>query len=143
MNRHLPDRSEVLVLFDGQCNLCSGVVQYLVPRDVHRRLKFASLQSRRGSHLTRSFGVPAEVDSVVVVSGGRALFHSDALITIGLALGGRYGVGARVLRVLPRQLRDAGYRVLARHRYRWFGQHSECWLPSPELRSRFAEDGIA
>ena len=35
-----------VVLFDGVCNLCNSVVQWLVERDPEGRLRFASLQSR-------------------------------------------------------------------------------------------------
>ncbi|MFP5284488.1 MAG: thiol-disulfide oxidoreductase DCC, partial [Thermoanaerobaculia bacterium] len=39
--------------------------------------------------------------------------------------------------VIPRPLRDALYRWIARNRYRWFGRTETCWLPTPELQSRF------
>ncbi len=87
--------------------------------------------------------MPDEVDSVVVIAGGRALLYADAVIGIGLALGGWYRRGAQAARVIPRPLRDAGYRFLARHRYKWFGHHDACWMPTSELRSRFAADGLA
>lgn len=42
-----------------------------------------------------------------------------------------------LLRCVPRRLRDAGYRMLARNRYRWFGRRAECLLPPPSARGRF------
>ncbi|MFC3657611.1 hypothetical protein FZ025_04565 [Xanthomonas hyacinthi] len=47
-------------------------------------------------------------------------------------------------RALPRKrarrpLRDAGYRLIARNRYRWFGSSAPCFLPDPAQRSRFLE----
>ncbi|RZK14196.1 MAG: DUF393 domain-containing protein, partial [Hymenobacter sp.] len=39
--------------------------------------------------------------------------------------------------LLPRAWRDALYRYVARHRYRWFGRQQACMLPTPELRERF------
>jgi predicted DCC family thiol-disulfide oxidoreductase YuxK len=38
---------------------------------------------------------------------------------------------------MPRPLRDWGYDLIARNRYRWFGQTESCMLPSPELMRRF------
>ena len=39
--------------------------------------------------------------------------------------------------LLPRALRDAIYRWIARNRYRWFGQKESCGMPPPGLRERF------
>jgi predicted DCC family thiol-disulfide oxidoreductase YuxK len=144
MNTDTPAQPEVLVLFDGQCNLCAGSVQYLIPRDHAARLMFASLQSPRGQHLRDRFGVETTVDSMVAIADGQAFVYSDAVIRIAKALGGRYRVGAYIGRLLPRPVRDAGYRFVARNRYRWFGHRpNKCWLPTPELRARFAADGLS
>jgi predicted DCC family thiol-disulfide oxidoreductase YuxK len=42
-------------------------------------------------------------------------------------------------RIVPVGLADAIYRVVARHRYRWFGRFDACPLPRPEWRDRFIE----
>ena len=62
--------------------------------------------------------------------------HADAVLRIARALGGPW----RLLLagyVLPRAWRDAAYRFVARHRYRWFGRQDICWLPTPDLKARF------
>jgi predicted DCC family thiol-disulfide oxidoreductase YuxK len=48
-------------------------------------------------------------------------------------------VAARVGRVVPRVVRDAAYDLFARHRYRVFGRHETCLLPSPAVRHRFID----
>ncbi len=144
MSTDVPAQPDVLVLFDGQCNLCAGSVQFLIPRDPAARLMFASLQSPRGQHLRERFGVAPTVDSMIAVADGKAFVYSDAVIRVGMALGGWYRVGALVGRVIPRPVRNAGYRFVARNRYRWFGNRpNRCWLPTPELRARFAVDGLS
>ena len=45
----------------------------------------------------------------------------------------------RVFVLIPRSIRDAAYRLIARNRYRWFGKSETCWLPTPELRARFLD----
>lgn len=133
----------LVVLFDGQCNLCSGTVQRLITLDPEAHLRFASLQSTAGQHLRRTFAVDESVDSIVVISDGRALVHSSALIAIGRALPQPWKVVAAGASLIPRPLRDAAYRFVAAHRYRWFGQPTQCWLPSPQLMQRFLPDGQA
>ncbi|UYZ59412.1 thiol-disulfide oxidoreductase DCC family protein [Hymenobacter latericus] len=127
-----------IILFDGVCNLCHGLVQFIIERDPAGRFQFASLQSEAGQRLMPG-GInpdPANPDSVVLIENGRAYTHSTAILRIVRHLGGGWrllGLGM----VLPRFLRDAAYRFVARNRYRWFGKQNECWLPTPALRARF------
>ena len=59
-----------------------------------------------------------------------------ALLRIAQGLGGGWQLAA-VGHVLPRSWRDALYRFVARHRYRWFGRQESCLLPTPALKARF------
>jgi predicted DCC family thiol-disulfide oxidoreductase YuxK len=40
-----PETPRNLLLFDGVCNLCSGVVKFVIDRDPGKRVSFCSLQS--------------------------------------------------------------------------------------------------
>jgi predicted DCC family thiol-disulfide oxidoreductase YuxK len=135
--------SSGIVLFDGTCNLCSGSIQWLIPRDPSARLQFASLQSVAGQHLLRSFGVPPDTDSVVVIAGGVARTQSDAAVMIGRLVGGRYAVLARIGELVPRPIRNLAYNLVAANRYRLFGKKDECWLPRPALQARFLPDSLS
>jgi len=42
-----------------------------------------------------------------------------------------------LLWIVPRPIRNWGYTVIARNRYRWFGRHVTCRLPTPAERARF------
>ena len=130
-----------LILFDGVCNLCNGFVQFVIRHDPAGRFRFAALQSEAGRAVLAAYGfdaaaVAAEPDSVLLELDGQLYSHSDAVLRIARELGGPW----RLLlagRLLPRAWRDAAYRFVARHRYRWFGRQDSCWLPTPELRARF------
>ncbi|KUG07003.1 thiol-disulfide oxidoreductase DCC family protein [Solirubrum puertoriconensis] len=127
-----------IILFDGVCNLCHGLVQFIIARDPVGRFQFASLQSEVGQRLMPG-GInpdPDNPDSVVLIENGRAYTHSTAILRILQHLGGGWRL-LSVGMVLPRFLRDAAYRFVARNRYRWFGKQNECWLPTPELKARF------
>ena len=126
-----------LVLFDGVCNLCSRSVQMILRHDRQARFHFASLQSPLGEKLRNELGIDREkVDSVILVEGGRWYKESDAALRIARGLGGLWKAFG-VFRQVPRPLRDAAYRLIARNRYRWFGKTETCWVPTPELRGRF------
>lgn len=131
------DTPHPIVLFDGVCNLCSGSVQFILKRDPKGTFRFASLQSDAGRRLMLEHGLdPDALSSVVVIEDGRAYQESSAALRIARHLPGAWKL-LRVFTVVPRSLRDAVYRWIARNRYRWFGKTEACWLPTPELRARF------
>ena len=126
-----------VVLFDGVCNLCNGAVQFIVRHDPHGHFKFAALQSETGREMLRRFGQPLDViNTIVLVDGDRCYAQSDAALRIAAGLGGAWRLLGG-LRLIPRPLRDRGYRFIVDHRYRWFGKREHCMVPTPELRARF------
>jgi predicted DCC family thiol-disulfide oxidoreductase YuxK len=125
------------VLFDGVCNLCNGSVQFILKRDPQGLFRFASLQSEAGRSLMDQHGLdPGALSSVVVIEDGRVWQESSAALRVARHLPGAWKL-LRVFAVIPRPLRDAVYRLIARNRYRWFGKTETCWLPTPELQGRF------
>lgn len=128
-----------VVLFDGVCNLCNASVNFLLDRDRHQRLTFASLQSDAAKALLAARDVSApegDPESVLLVEGGRVWSHSDAILRLSRHLPIPWRWGA-VFLIVPRPLRDSVYRWIARNRYRWFGRSEVCRVPTPALRARF------
>jgi len=136
----MPNPVPDTILFDGVCNLCNGFVQFVIRHDPEGRFRFAALQSEAARALLAAQGHPAppptDPESVLLLSGGRLYSHSTAVLRIARRLGGVWRL-AVVGAVLPRAWRDALYRWVARHRYRWFGRQESCLLPTPALQSRF------
>ena len=128
-----------VVVFDGVCNFCSASVQLIIKNDKAGVIRFASTQSAAGSQLMRSHGLdPSDAKSFLFVSEGRAFTRSDAALEVAGHLPFPWNV-LPVLRLLPRVLRDGGYGVLARNRYRWFGKRDICFVPNSEERARFLD----
>jgi predicted DCC family thiol-disulfide oxidoreductase YuxK len=138
MEREIPDESAI-VLFDGVCNLCSGFVQFVVPRDPEGKYRFASLQSEVGRELLAEHDLPTdELESIVLIEDGESYVKSAAVIRIASDLGGRYRL-LSPFRYVPAALRDRVYDFVADHRYRWFGKKDQCLMPSGDMESRFIE----
>ena len=128
---------QAIVLFDGVCNLCEGVVRFIVRHDPDSRFRFAPLQSEPARRLLEKHGLPTDtVDTFVLVEGSRCLTRSDAALAVVRHLPGAWRM-LRVLVVVPRPLRDWAYTIVVRNRYRWFGRKQSCMVPTPELTSRF------
>lgn len=130
------DSLESVVLFDGVCNLCSSAAQFIIAHNSKNSLKFASLQSAFAQEQLRKYALSPEVRTIVLIKAGKSLTRSDAVLEICKDLNGLYPLLSLFV-LAPRPIRDWLYDFIARNRYRWFGKKDECWVPTPELRSRF------
>lgn len=136
-NDNLPATNAPILLFDGVCNLCNASVQWILKRDPKGQFRFAALQSATGQQFLLQHGLSAkDFDTAVVVVGKQIFLRSDAALEIARRLGGFWQL-LYVFKVVPRPLRNAIYNLVARNRYRWFGQREECMLPKPEWKDRF------
>lgn len=130
------DSPSPVVLFDGECAFCDGAVHWIVDRDADGRFRFASLQSHVGRSLAETHGIDVdETDSLVLIADDRGHLHSSAALGVAKRLPWPWRL-LFVLWVIPAPLRDLGYKLFARHRYRLFGRKDLCRLPTPELRER-------
>ena len=94
-----------IVVFDGICNLCSSLVDFITARDPGRVFTFVPMQTPRGQQLLEAHGVSIDqVDTFLLIRGGggngngsgdgdgsgngggngEALVTSDATVTIAL-----------------------------------------------------------
>jgi predicted DCC family thiol-disulfide oxidoreductase YuxK len=127
-----------VILYDGVCVFCSRWIRFIASRDKDRRFRFTAIQSGYGTRLARALGIsPDDPDTNAVIHGGVACFKSDAALTVLSQLPGWKWV--RVLRTVPKSLRDAVYNLVARNRYRLFGKYEECFIPDASLRARVIE----
>ncbi|KAB7762369.1 thiol-disulfide oxidoreductase DCC family protein [Xanthomonas maliensis] len=138
MNRADPPPAATIV-FDGVCLLCNGWVTFLLRHDRQGHYRFAAMQGRAGRALLQQHGLdPDDPLSFLLVDAAGAWTDTDAIVRVLCGLGGIWRVAA-IVRLLPRALRDAGYRVIARNRYRWFGRAEQCPLPTPQQQARFLD----
>lgn len=126
-----------IILFDGVCNFCNGVINFIIRRDKERVFRYAALQSDAGQRLLRQYGLsPGKMDSFVLIEDGKAYQKSAAAFRLYPRLGGAWKL-VKALGVLPRFLCDFGYDIIARNRYRWWGKKQACMVPTPDVRSLF------
>ena len=128
-----------VLLIDGECNLCNGTVCFVVDHERDDRLRFAALQSEAARVLLEGTGIdPDDLHSVVLIDDEGLHRRSEAALRVCRHLRAPWH-WVRVLRIVPRPLRDAVYDVVARNRYRWFGRRDSCAAPRDDMRDRFLE----
>ena len=128
---------ESILLFDGVCNLCNGLVRFIIKRDRKGKFKFASLQSEPGKRYLRQLGIKEnEFESLVLIKEDKFYLKSTGALNILRELGGFWAF-FYILIWVPRSLRDFIYDQIAKSRYKVFGRRDTCMVPTPEQSARF------
>jgi predicted DCC family thiol-disulfide oxidoreductase YuxK len=133
-----PDDRPILI-FDGNCVLCSTFVQFILRVDKKRRFRLMPAQSPLGAALYKHFDLaPVDYETNILLEDGRAWLKSEGSIRIFERLGFPWSLMS-IGRLLPRPVRDWLYEIIARNRLRWFGVRQTCYLPDPSQADRFLE----
>lgn len=131
-----------LLLYDGVCALCNGLVRFVIRRDTRERYIFAAIQSDVARELLTKHGRdPDELNTLYLVHNYGT--PEESLSTRGRGalrvlrgLGGAWRVFV-AFEILPGFLLNGVYRLVARNRYRTFGKLDACPAPAPEHRGKF------
>ena len=121
-----------IVLFDGECVMCSAGARMLIRFDREVRFKLGTIQSPEGKQLLAWHGLPPDAPDTFILSEGAQLYvRSTAYVRILWRLNLLLRIVAICLWIVPRPLRDMTYNWIARNRFRWFGRQSSCAVISP------------
>jgi predicted DCC family thiol-disulfide oxidoreductase YuxK len=137
-----PPTGGPVLLFDGECGLCNRCVRWLLRLDPAARLRFAPLQSPGAQHYLQAQGLPTQdFDSLVFVADwGRSTapeLRTDGVLA-ALRQCNRFGRAlAAIASVIPAGWRDRVYKLVARWRYRIWGEWQPRPLARPEWAARF------
>jgi len=131
-------KDKKIILTDGVCNLCNGIVLKIIKYDMKNTFLFANLQSEAGKELTKYLGIDTKkIDAIILYEPGVSYeIKSNAALKIMDDFGGFWKL-TFVLRVFPVSFRDVIYDIIAKNRYKWFGKKESCMMPTPEMKAKF------
>jgi predicted DCC family thiol-disulfide oxidoreductase YuxK len=144
-------RGKTVLLYDGYCGLCNGMVRFCAKRDLEGKIWYVPLQSETGRRMLLRYGEsPESLESVALfldamTRSERFFHHSDAVAYALRQLRAPWNWVGSVLRWTPRFVRELAYKLVGRVRYAIFGRYPRCPLPDAAIRSRFVglQDQIA
>jgi predicted DCC family thiol-disulfide oxidoreductase YuxK len=132
----LPPR---LLLYDGVCGLCAKGVQFFVRHDREGVLRYAPLQGETAARLRQIHPeIPVGIDSLILVEEGRVYLRSRAVFRTLAHLPAPWRWFSW-LAVFPTFLADPPYNLMAATRYRIWGRHDTCRIPTPDEAARFLD----
>lgn len=130
-----PDHGPRTVM-DAGCALCVRGARWISRNDKGQEFRIIPVQSRLGTSLMRHYGMdPTDPLSWLYLDNGVAYTSLDALIRVANRLGGVWRL-LSVLRILPRNMQDKLYGLVARNRLRVMGPADLCSLPDPDIQKR-------
>ena len=106
------------------------------------RFRYAPLQSELGREVLARLDIHTFPDGVMLLTdaltpGERLYQRSDAVAAALQRLGAPWWrLVGKAMSAGTATLRDWGYGIVARFRYRLFGRYDTCPIPPPEQRSR-------
>lgn len=117
-----------MIIFDGECNLCNGVVGWLLkfaPKDM---FQFVAFQSPLGQKTLERYGFPtSQLDTVILIDDQGVKTHSDGFLSIVSKIP-KWQRVATLLAFIPRLIRDYIYKTASKNRVKWFGTSKSCTI---------------
>lgn len=133
------DAQHPILLFDGVCNYCNSMTNFIIRQDKKKVFRFSPLQSSFGQRILKENDLPMDVfESFILLDRGKLYKKSTA----GLRAYNKlpwYWKWTQLFWIFPRFIRDWVYGIFAKNRYKWWGKREECMMPTPELRERFLD----
>lgn len=78
----------MILVFDAQCLLCNGWVQFLLKHDHRQKIQFASMQSTTGQRLLSEAGLRIDrLQTLLVLQDGQTWQYTAAIFQVLHALG--------------------------------------------------------
>ena len=125
-----------IAVMDAECALCSFGARMIHRLDTSGTIRICPVQSPLGQSLLTQNGITAtNPESWLFMADGQVWTDFDAMAEVGLRCGG-WGRLLRLLRLIPKPLRDWLYARVARNRYAVFGRGDICAIPDPAFKAR-------
>jgi predicted DCC family thiol-disulfide oxidoreductase YuxK len=126
-----------IILFDGVCNFCNRSINIILDHDQDAHFQFAPSQSTAGKDILQQFGLEQNgKSSVILIDNEKVYTKTDAVILIATHLKG-WPKLFRLIKFIPKPIRDFAYDLIAKNRYALFGKRETCRIPDESIRHRF------
>ncbi len=129
INRHMKTTTQKdIIIFDGECNLCNGVVGWLLKFAPASIFSFIPFQSPQGQQYLKTYGFNTErLETVILIDEKGVHTHSDGFLRIVSNIPKWQRVAA-LLAFIPRMIRDGVYKWASKNRVKLFGQSQSCTI---------------
>ncbi len=126
-----------IILFDGVCNFCNTIVNFIIKNDKKDKFRFTALQSKQAHEIINNLKLPSQkLDTIILVQNNKLFFKSTAAIKIFKILGGIWSIFS-IISIIPAFIRDFFYDLIAKNRYKVFGKRESVRIPKENEKDKF------
>lgn len=130
--------SAPLIIFDGECLLCSAGIEFMLRHDSDGETKFAVIQEETPRALYQHYNLnPDSFDTFMVLADGLPYLRWRGVCKAARLMPAPWKWLGQAGRVVPTFIGDAIYDWVQRNRIGWFGATETCFTPDPAIRRRF------
>lgn len=117
-----------IILYDGKCNLCCGTARFIKRHDSIKAFRFESLYSEEAGNILQKSGLSGkDLNTLIYFSSDRFYLRSSAVLHILKDMGGGWSL-FYIFIIVPPVIGDFFYKIVAKTRYRIFGEREECFF---------------
>ena len=120
-------QNKAILFYDGTCAFCHAVVRFVLLRDKYDLLKFSPLQGE--TIKKKNIDAKGMKSIILYTQNGETYYKSDAAIALFERLGGIWRVLAKIIKSMPKFIRDNLYDLIAKIRYKLAGQIKDKTCP--------------
>ncbi len=138
MQKNQPGTPNLIVFFDGVCNLCNGFVNFVIQNETAGKIHFAAIQSETAKkHLSHE--ERQALSSIIVVETATNVHFKESAAVFKVIQLMRFPWNLfSVFRIVtPSFVGNFFYQFIAKNRYRWFGKTETCRVPTESEKARF------
>jgi predicted DCC family thiol-disulfide oxidoreductase YuxK len=124
-----------IVFYDGNCGLCNRVVQFILKHEKRKALCFSAIESPFAKNFFQEHGMyEVDINTFYLYQNGIFYERSQAMIQLSKHLKFPFSL-FRLLILIPRFVRDAVYRFIAKRRRKLGGDF--CIVKGEDQFERF------
>jgi len=124
-----------IVLYDGSCGFCNRSVQFILKNETSNEIHFAAIESETAKTLFNSLKIASpDLNTFYFYTNGQLYERSRAALEVSKFLKRPYRF-IQLFGWIPKFMRDAVYRLIAKNRHRLAKEY--CYLPLKEQKMRF------
>ena len=118
--KSLQPKNSAILFYDGPCAFCNAIVRFVIVRDHNDLLTFSPLQGETIKE--KNIDINDMQSIILYIDNEEPLYKSDAAIALLERLGGVWFIMAKIMKLMPKVLRDALYKIVAKILYKIAGK---------------------
>ncbi|GAB3802718.1 thiol-disulfide oxidoreductase DCC family protein [Virgibacillus kimchii] len=123
-----------VLIYDGECNMCSKFIRFIVRINKNPELFITDFNS---NWTKENVQLNPNIDSMIFITENKEYIYSNSILHL-LAGTNNLFKPLLILKLIPRKLRDALYKILAKNRRKILKSQSQhCPIPSKKAKKMF------